>query len=133
MSTTSPTELSLKYLRGQGWLVDICERYVPSYTGMGGKRHDLFGMLDLIAVRGDETLGVQTTSNSNFNSRINKIRDDEHHQALVALRAAGWQVHVHGWCKANRKTGVVCTHGKGARCGCIYTLHRTIDLTTEDP
>ena len=132
VTKTPATQLSLKYLRNEGWMVEVVERYTPNYTGeYGGKRHDLFGMFDLIALRGGVTLVVQTTSYSNINARLNKIRDPDHADALAMVRAAGWQIRCHGWTKAHRTTKVVCTHTE--RCGCIYTLRRDIDLTTEDP
>lgn len=125
-----PTELSLRILRDEGWLVDVCERWVPSGS-IGQVRRDLFGMLDLVAVRGTETLGVQTTSHDNVASRIRKMTDDDHAPALNALRAAGWTVVVHGWRKTNRE-GRACVHGS-ARCGCRWTLHRLIELAEVAP
>jgi hypothetical protein len=121
----TPTQLSLRHLRTEGWLVDVCERWVPSFTGVGGNRRDLFGLIDLVALRGAETIGVQTTSHANFNSRLNKINDDEHRPALDALKAAGWSVVVHGWRKSTRD-GHACHHGGRARCGCRWTLHRLV-------
>jgi hypothetical protein len=124
----SPTELSLRHLRDEGWTADICERWIPGGSGISGRRKDLFGMLDLVAVRGAETLGVQTTSHANANSRANKMRDDEHAERLAALHAAGWVVVVHGW-RLSTRDGRACTHGR-PRCGCRWTLHR---LITVDP
>lgn len=89
----SPTRLSLEYLRGHGYDVDVVERWVP---GMAGRqvRRDLFGILDLVALRGDETLGVQVTTKHNLGSRARKIAESEH---VGALREAGWRLVVHGW------------------------------------
>lgn len=101
-------------------MVDIVERY------QGGKRHDLFGMLDLLAVRHRETLGVQVTSAGNVSARRNKMHDDDHWADLLRLKDAGWLVVVHGWRKSTRD-GHACKHGK-ARCACIWTLHRNEQL-----
>jgi len=121
----TPTQLSLRFLRDDGWLVDVCERWVPA---PGGRvRRDLFGMIDLVAVRGAETMGVQTTSHSNALARLNKMQDDEHAVALEALHAAGWLLVVHGWRKSTRD-GHACQH-ESKRCGCRYTLHRFITVT----
>jgi hypothetical protein len=126
---TSPTVLSLRHLRADGWTVDVCERWVPNFGGGAGpgKRHDLFGLVDLVALKGSETLGVQTTSHTNFNARLNKITDDEHREAFVALKAAGWGIVVHGW-RLSTRDGHACQHGR-ARCGCRWTLHRVVNLT----
>jgi len=121
----TPTALSLRHLRAEGWLVDVVERWVP---GPGSTtRRDLFGMLDLVALRDTRTLGVQTTSHTNAAARLAKIRDAEHAEALGALARAGWEIVVHGWRKTTRD-GHACPHGTRARCGCHWTLHREIYL-----
>jgi hypothetical protein len=117
----TPTQLSLRHLRSEGWLVDICERWVPS-GATSGVRKDLFGMIDLVALRGPLTLGVQTTSHSNVSARLNKMRDDDHIDALFALRQAGWLVVVHGW-RLSTRDGHACPHHR-SHCGCRWVLHR---------
>lgn len=121
----SPTILSLERLRKQGWLVDICERWVPSGPN-AGVRKDLFGLVDLVAVKGNQTLGVQTTVASGFNARVNKMTDEYHVQKVAALQAAGWTIVVWGWRKSTNR-GTACTHGH-QRCGCRWTLHREATL-----
>lgn len=88
----SPTQRSLAYLKAEGYTVAIVEHW-NSFTR---RRHDLFGMFDLLAVRAGETLAVQTTSGSNVSARVRKISDSE---LIGAVRDAGWVVHVHGWRK----------------------------------
>ncbi len=122
----TPTALSLRYLRDEGWLVDVCERWVPSGR-IGQVRKDLFGLIDLVAVRSAETMGVQTTSNSNVANHLTKMTDADHAVALAGLRAAGWTVVIHGWRKSTRD-GRECKHGLAARCGCRWTLHRNVEI-----
>ena len=93
MSSTSPTQRSLALLRAEGWVVDVVERY-NSFTR---RRHDLFNIADLFAVRHGEVMLVQTTSGSNVAARVKKIADAEH---LPMLRRANVRVVVHGWRKA---------------------------------
>jgi hypothetical protein len=58
---TSPTQRSLKYLRDAGWICQIVERFNP-HVGPHGIRQDLFGGIDLIAIRGPtRTLGPPMT------------------------------------------------------------------------
>lgn len=92
----TPTQLSLRHLRRDGWTVEVVERW----NAFTKTRHDLFGILDLVALRGSETLGVQTTSNANVAARVRKIAESEH---IAALREAGWTLHVHGWRKKNNR------------------------------
>jgi hypothetical protein len=124
---TSPTQLSLRLLRNEGWRVDICERWVPNpgHPG-GGKRRDLFGLVDLVALRGHQTMGVQTTTNTNVNNHLTKMLDDDHKPMLADLLVAGWLVVVHGW-RLTDRLGHACKHGRD-RCGCRWQLHRNITI-----
>ncbi len=88
----SPTELSLRALRRDGWVAEVVERFNPHAR----VRNDLFGVIDILAIRGDETLGVQATSDSNVSARVRKIAESEH---IAAIREAGWSVFVWGWKK----------------------------------
>ena len=93
MPATSPTALTLRHLRNEGWpLVEVTERWNPHAR----IRQDLFGFVDVIAVGPEGTLAVQTTSATNVSSRIRKIADHEH---VAAVREAGWSIRVHGWAK----------------------------------
>lgn len=87
----TPTQRSLVYLREQGYLCGIVERY-NSFTKT---RHDLFGWADLIAIRENEVLLVQVTS-TGVSSRIKKIMESE---TLPIVRKAGVRIEVHGWRK----------------------------------
>ena len=72
----STTKLTLDNLRQQGYIVDVVERWVPNGAGGPQIRRDLFGILDLVAIRGSETLGVQTTTKANAASRARKIAQE---------------------------------------------------------
>jgi hypothetical protein len=89
---SSPTSRSLELLRDEGWLVAVVERWIPG----ANIRQDLFGLFDLIAIRGDQTMAVQVTSASNVSSRIRKITESD---KLAAVRKAGWWIECHGWAK----------------------------------
>jgi carbonic anhydrase len=89
---SSPTQRSLKYLREQGYTVDVVERWIPG----ANIRKDLFGFIDLLAIREDEVLGVQSTSGDNVAARVDKIAN---HDNLDAVRKAGIRILVHGWRK----------------------------------
>jgi len=88
-------QLSLKYLREGGYTVDIVEHW-NSFTQ---RRKDLFGIIDILALRGSETLAVQTTSYSNMSARAKKIAESEY---IAAIREAGWTFHIHAWRKIGR-------------------------------
>jgi hypothetical protein len=90
----TPTQRSLAYLRGEGYLVAIVEHWNP----FARIRQDLFGFIDLLAIRRDETLAVQVTA-SGVSSRVKKIEASPH---LGRVREAGWRLHVHGWRKNSK-------------------------------
>lgn len=86
----TPMQRTLALLRDQGWHVEIVERWIP-----GARiRRDLFTFLDLVGLRGGETLGVQVTSGSNVSARIRKIEESP---LLADVRRAGWRIEIHGW------------------------------------
>lgn len=88
----SPTQRSMEYLRAHGYLVAVVEKY--NYHAK--VTQDLFGVIDILAIRKDETLAIQTTSGSNLASRRKKVLS---HENLPLIQAAGWQIKLHGWRK----------------------------------
>lgn len=91
---SSPTQRTLAYLRKNGYMVAITEKWNP----FAKIRQDLFGIVDVLAVREGETLAVQCTSADNVSSRVNKIAESE---SVPMLRKAGWKIVVHGWRKGS--------------------------------
>jgi hypothetical protein len=95
----TPTARSLAYLRKEGWRAHVVEQRLPH----SNITRDLFGFIDILAIRDGEVLAVQTTSASNVASRLTKIESDELADALAEVRKAGWAIHVHGWKKPTTK------------------------------
>lgn len=89
---TSPTQRSLKYLREQGYTAEVTEKW----NQWAKIRQDLFGIIDLVAIKEGVTLGVQTTSYSNMSARRTKILESENYKKL---KQANWEIQVHGWKK----------------------------------
>lgn len=87
----SPTQRSLAKLRAEGWLVAVTERWNP----FAKIRQDLFGFIDLLAVRGNETLAVQTTTGPNMAAREIKIRASQ--AAAIWLESPTRKIVIHGW------------------------------------
>lgn len=90
----TPTQLSLKKLREDGYHAQVVEKWNP----FAHIRQDLFGAIDIIAVKKDQPgcLGIQTTSTPNMSARIDKSL------TLPAMRAfveAGNRFMVWGWAK----------------------------------
>lgn len=96
MSATSPTQLSLKRLRDNGYTVAVVEHWNPFVK----IRQDLFGFIDILAVKPGRTLAIQATSADNAPTRVNKIKA---HPNLAVVLAAGWEVRVWGWDKPKNR------------------------------
>jgi hypothetical protein len=90
MAGRSPTQSSLAALRADGYTCWVVE-YWNAHTQ---RRVDLFGCIDILAIREGETLAVQTTSASGVSARVKKMTDNEY---MPAMRAAGWSIQIQGW------------------------------------
>ena len=88
----SPTARTLKALRAAGYAAEVVERWNPHAR----VRHDLFGFVDVLALRRDETLAVQATSRDNVSARVAKIGESD---MVARVREAGWRIQVWGWAR----------------------------------
>ena len=95
----SPTQLTLKRLREEGWSPWIVEVWNPHSR----TRQDLWNFGDILAQRLDSPpLIIQTTSYSNVSARKKKILDNE--DAYIWVQA-GNLLDIHGWHKKPIKKG----------------------------
>lgn len=100
---TNYTQRSLAYLRAEGWTPWIVERWirVPNHPG-GGKRVDCFNLIDILAYRDGELIGVQSTGPSGHASHRRDMLANQH---LPALVRAGVKVVLLSWRKLLAKRG----------------------------
>lgn len=92
----SPTQRSLSYLRREGYVVATVERW----NAFAGIRQDLFGFIDLLAIRDGETVGVQVTTGGNLAARREKAMGHENFQKWLR---AGNRFILHGWRKVGKR------------------------------
>jgi hypothetical protein len=83
-------------LRKEGYTCEVVERW----NAFTRTRKDLFGFIDILAIRANETLAVQTTSKGNISARAKKIAD---HENVGFVRDANWSIHIHGWEKVGNR------------------------------
>lgn len=93
--------MTLKLLRKFDWQCEIVEKTIPRCF----IKKDLFGFIDILAIRENEVLAVQTTcgggsGRSNFLARIRKIKENPNYPKIKKI---GWRVIVHGWQKIGRE------------------------------
>jgi hypothetical protein len=87
----TPTARSLDLLRKDGWHAQVVERYLA----FARVRQDLFGFIDLVAIKeGEPLLAVQATSTSNLASRVNKALESP---LLRVWLSTGARFECWGW------------------------------------
>jgi hypothetical protein len=86
----SCNDLSVKYLTRLGYLCHIVEKRIPGTF----ITKDMYGFIDILAVRPGEILGVQSTSWDHVSHRVNKIAE---HENVGRVRESGMRIVVHGW------------------------------------
>ena len=92
----TPTQRTLKRLREQGFTAEVTEHW----NHFDKKRKDLFGFIDILAIKEGIVLGVQATSGSNTMARVEKIRLHENYLRVIH---SGIKVQVWGWRKLKRE------------------------------
>lgn len=95
---TSPTARTLAALRKEGWTAQVVEKW----NAHAKVRVDLYGIIDILAMRNGKLLGVQATSGSNAAARVKKARAEPR---LAEWLACGCAFEVHGWRKVKVKRG----------------------------
>lgn len=92
----TPTTETIKKLKRDGYTVAIVEKW----NAFAKIRQDLFGFIDVLAIRKGEILGIQTTSRANVNARIKKSLASPH---LKTWLLAGGRFEVWGWSKKGKR------------------------------
>jgi len=100
----SNTSRTLEYIRRQGWIADIVERFNP-YAGKFGQRKDMFGFGDIVAMGDGKIIAIQSCG-QDFTEHDKKITKDE----IVAPLALKWvqnggRLILMGWRKVKLKRG----------------------------
>lgn len=103
----SPTAQALAELKAEGWLAEKIEQRLP-IPGRFVTR-DAFGILDILAMKvGEPILGLQVTSRSNVNSRLNKAV--EKGTALTWVQCGG-RFEVWGFSPTGKRTVIMTGSG----------------------
>ena len=94
------TARTLKLLRDQGYIAGVVERFLNLGRGFG-KRVDLFNIIDIIAIKPKEVLGVQSCGQA-FSEHDKKIRSSPMRMAWLGAGGKLWLV---GWRKVKLHRG----------------------------
>lgn len=90
MAGQSPTSRSMERLRRGGYTVDKVEQRVVKFV-----TRDLFGIIDLLAMRAGELLAVQVTSSDHLATRITKCLAAEELRIWLSIQGARFECW--GW------------------------------------
>ena len=91
-----PSQRTIQKLKKEGWLVASVEKY----NSFIHQRFDCFGFIDILALKGKETLAIQATSTGNINARVEKILASSNY---AIVKKAGWRVECWGFSKKGKK------------------------------
>ena len=97
MTNTSRT---LKALHQDGYICGIVERF-NRFGGSHGIRQDLFGFIDIIAIKPNEIYGIQSCGQA-FSEHNKKILNSE---LAIDWINAGGKIELWGWRKIKKKKG----------------------------
>ena len=112
---SSPTQRSLALLKKEGWTAQVVEKWIPQAM----KRIDLFGCIDILAIKDMTILGIQACAGSSVSVRIAKALAEPR---LKIWLLTGAQFEVWGW----RKVG---PRNKRK----LWQVRRVVLCTTESP
>ncbi len=89
-----PTQRSLIHLRSTGYTAGVVEKWIQQTK----QRQDLFGCIDILAIRPDKlgSLGIQCTSQHNVGERVKKACAEPRMRTWLL---AGNRLEVWGWAK----------------------------------
>jgi hypothetical protein len=100
----SNTSRTLEYIRSQGWIADKVEQY-NAYAGKFGKRKDMFGFGDIVAMGEGSIIAIQSCGQS-FSQHDRKITEDPDvaPNALTWIKNGGRLLLI-GWRKVKLRPG----------------------------
>ncbi len=104
MSGLSPTQRTIRSLKEQGFECQIVEKW-NSFAATHGKRIDLFGIIDIIALDPvNGVLGIQSCGQA-FSEHYKKLTIEKANESLNWLRTPGTKLQLWGWRKVKLHRG----------------------------
>jgi hypothetical protein len=108
----SPTQRTLREARKRGYRAGIVERWLrfahrkdKEGQSMGfGKRQDLFGIIDIIAITPELTIGIQSCGNT-LPQHLEKLLYEKNQECYDWLSCSYRALEIWSWRKVKRKPG----------------------------
>lgn len=102
----TPTQRTMDELRKRGYMVGRVEQWIPA--ARGGFRKDLFGIIDMLAINENITLGVQVCGTA-WSEHVRKITTDGEQAARAWLASQDRHLELWGWRPLKRNGRKVAT------------------------
>jgi hypothetical protein len=102
MAGISPTQRTLKAMREQGRLCGIVERFL-AHAGPFGRRQDLFGFIDLIAIDPVDGIVAIQSCGSQFSEHVRKLQEERNEAVFEWLKHA--KCELWAWRRVKLKRG----------------------------
>jgi len=130
MSGLSPTQRTLRAMRGRGLVCAIVEKFNP-HVGPHGVRQDLFGIIDVLALDPQTgVIGIQSCGSS-FAEHHRKFMEDRLQECVDWLSTPGTSLELWGWRKVKRvRGGKAMIWQPRVR---LYSLGDSLQLIATDP
>lgn len=125
----NPTQRTTSWLREQGYTIGTVERFIsPKSFVDSGHRRDLFGCVDMIAIRPGRVLAVQSTG-TDWSGHWKKLTEGTGRPGTVAWLATGSPFLLIGWrkLKSGWQPRVHWFLMEDLMVGCAASRHRNED------
>lgn len=99
----TPTQRTLRRLREEGYKASVVERWLR-YAGQFGKRQDLFGIIDVIAITPDITIGIQCCGGS-FAEHYRKLTEEKNQESYDWIVCPYRCLEIWSWRKLLKERG----------------------------
>lgn len=100
----TPTQRTIRELKNMGRKCGIVERFIAQ-AGPFGKRSDLFGIIDVIALDPERgVVGVQSCGQA-FSAHFKKITEERSDDAIDWLQTPGAVLELWAWRKVKLRRG----------------------------
>ena len=101
----TPTQRTIAYLKNQGIICGVVERWIPNPRMPGGGiRRDLFGFIDIISIsKADGIMGIQSCG-QDFSGHYKKITEEKADEVAAWLDSGG-KLQLVSWRRVKAKRG----------------------------
>ena len=99
----TPTQRTIRILKDRGMPCAIVEKF-NAHIGPHGVRQDMFGIIDVVALDSELTIGVQSCGNS-YAQHLKKFKEERYQECCDWLSSPYRTLELWAWRKVKAKRG----------------------------